>query len=261
MVFSNDGLVRVYIEGAKAVLEICRPEALNALNREVLEGVERAALALAARADVSVVVLQGAGEKAFVAGADIREMASLSPTEAQEFSILGSRAFAAIANLPQIVIAKVQGFALGGGLELALSADFILCSEKAVFGFPEVSLGLIPGFGGTQRFARRVGEARALEWIASGDKYKAKDIENIGLVNAICATEELDSRVEKIVGSILSRGPAAVRAAKRTVQKGLETSLHAGCQLESAEFGLRFGTSESKEGMTAFVEKRQPVFR
>lgn len=256
----NEGTVRVWVEGARATVEVHRPEALNALNRDVLESLESVAKELALRNDISVVVLQGAGEKSFVAGADIKEMQNFSAIEAQNFSTLGSRAFSAIENLPQIVVAKVQGFALGGGLELALAADFIFCSEKALFGFPEVSLGLIPGFGGTQRFSRRVGVAKAIEWIVSGEKYSAEAAKNAGLVNVITAPHELTGRVDNIVAAIMLRGPNAIRAAKRVVRAGAENSVAAGCQLESAEFGLRFSSTEAQEGMAAFIEKRAPRF-
>ncbi|RPH39648.1 MAG: hypothetical protein EHM87_23725 [Burkholderiales bacterium] len=256
----NDGTVRVWVEGARATVEVHRPEALNALNRDVLESLENVAKDLALRNDISVVVLQGAGEKSFVAGADVKEMQKLSPLEAQKFSELGSRAFAAIENLPQIVVAKVQGFALGGGLELALAADFIFCSEKAFFGFPEVSLGLIPGFGGTKRFSRRVGVAKAIEWIVSGEKYCAEAAKNAGLVNVITTPHELCGRVDNIVAAIMLRGPDAIRAAKRVVRSGSDNSIAASYQLESAEFGLRFSTAEAQEGMAAFIEKRAPRF-
>ncbi len=257
---SNNSPVRLRIDGRKAVLEICRPEALNALNAEVLAALESCANELSSRRDIGVVILQSAGEKSFVAGADILEMSVLNASEAERFSQLGFRAFAAIENLPQIVIARVQGFALGGGLELALSADFILASSKARFGFPEVSLGLIPGFGGTQRFARRVGVARAMEWIASGEKYSAEQAMAAGFVNSVHAPEDLDVALGRIVDSILAKGPSAVHHAKSVVRRGLECDITTGCRLESAVFGLRFSTAEAKEGMAAFLEKRPPHF-
>jgi enoyl-CoA hydratase len=252
--------VRLIVEGRRAILEVSRPEALNALNEEVLVAIENFALELSKRRDIDVVILQGSGEKAFVAGADIRAMVDFSASEAERFSILGSRAFAAIEALPQVVVARVQGFALGGGLELALSADIILASTKARFGFPEVSLGLVPGFGGTQRFARRVGVSRAMEWIVTGEKYSAEQAMAIGLVNALHSPEDLDVAVNRLVDSILAKGPLAVREAKTLVRRASDVDLATGCRLESAIFGIRFDTPEAKEGMRAFLEKRTPRF-
>ncbi len=256
----NSAPVRLLWEGRRATLEVSRPEALNALNEEVLVALGNFAQELSSRRDIDVVVLQGAGEKAFVAGADIRSMANFSASEGERFSMLGSRAFAAIEALPQIVIARVQGFALGGGLELALSADMILASTKARFGFPEVSLGLVPGFGGTQRFARRVGVSRAMEWIVTGEKYSADQAFASGLVNSLHAPEDLDGAVTRLVDAILTKGPTAVREAKVLVRRALEVDLASGCRLESAIFGIRFDTCEAKEGMQAFLEKRPPRF-
>jgi enoyl-CoA hydratase len=244
-----------------ASLEIRRPESLNALNGEVLRELSDAVKVLRASSDVSVVVLRSAGEKAFVAGADIKEMASLSPDEARRFSELGSRTFQALSELPQIVIARVQGFALGGGLELALSADFIVASSKARFGLPEVSLGIIPGFGGTQLLSRRIGVARALEWITTAEKYGAEEALAAGVVNRVVPPEELERVLNGIVEAILRNGPGAVQAAKRLARRSSGLSLADGCIMESAEFGLRFGLPESGEGMSAFVEKRTPQFR
>jgi enoyl-CoA hydratase len=243
-----------------ASLEIKRPEALNALNAQVLHELGECVEKIRSAPDVSVVVLRSQGEKAFVAGADIKEMATLTPSEAQAFSELGSRVFQSLNNLPQVVIARVQGFALGGGLELALSADFIVASNRAKFGLPEVSLGLIPGFGGTQLLSRRIGLARALEWISTGDKYTAEQALQAGLLNSIVTPEDLDAAIERMVASMLRNGPAALRTAKRVARRGANMSLADASLLESAEFGLRFGTPESSEGMAAFLEKRAAKF-
>lgn len=243
-----------------ASIEIRRPEALNALNAQVLRELGECVNELRGATKVSVVVLRSQGEKAFVAGADIKEMATFSPDAARAFSELGSQVFQSLSHLPQLVIARVQGFALGGGLELALSADFIVASNRAKFGLPEVSLGLIPGFGGTQLLARRIGLAKALEWIVTGEKYGAEQALHAGLVNTIVPPEDLDSNIERLIASILRNGPLALRAAKRVARRGFEMSVSDACLMESAEFGLRFGLPESNEGMNAFTEKRIAKF-
>lgn len=253
-------LVTLNFEGQLARLEINRPESLNALNQEVLRELGTAAGQISTRPDVHVVILSGAGDKAFVAGADIKQMMSLSGPEAHAFSRLGNSAFLGIEMMPQIVIAQVQGFALGGGLELALAADFIIASHNARFGLPEVGLGLIPGFGGTQRLARKVGLGRAMELICTAARINANEAVTMGLANRAVAPEELASTVENIVASILRNGPGAVRAAKQAVRGGLDLPLSGGLELEAALFGLRFGSSEAKEGLAAFVEKRTPQF-
>ena len=248
------------IVGTTAWLEITRPEALNALNAAVLKELSEHASVLERRRDLSVVVLSGAGDKAFVAGADIKEMQNLTPVQAQEFSRLGSLAFTALENLPQIVIASVQGFALGGGLELAMAADFIVASQKARFGLPEVSLGLIPGFGGTQRLARRIGAAKALQWLTTADKYSADEAAAAGLVNSVVPHEELSTFVQNLVARISKNGPESVRTAKFVLREGLNGTLKGGSELESGFFGLRFQTAEAREGIAAFVEKRPAQF-
>jgi enoyl-CoA hydratase len=252
--------VTLSVEGSVASLQVARPEALNAINQSVIEGIATHARALALRSDVQVVVLSGAGDKAFVAGADIKEMLAFSPEQAAHFGRLGAQAFGALSRLPQVVIAKVQGFALGGGLELALAADFIVASEKARFGLPEVTLGLIPGFGGTQRLAERIGVARALEWVTSAERYDARAALALGLVNRMTAPEELDSVVAALALKIAGNGPGAVRAAKFVMSESRRANGGVGFELESAQFGLRFGTAEAKEGLSAFVEKRPASF-
>jgi enoyl-CoA hydratase len=253
--------VTLVIEGPIASLQINRPEALNALNSNVLRELAEHAQALAQRGDVQVVILSGAGDKAFVAGADIKEMLAFTPEQAAAFGRVGAQAFAAISRLPQVVIARVHGFALGGGLELALAADFIIASSKAKFGLPEVTLGLIPGFGGTQRLAERIGVARALEWVTSAERYGAEEAHAIGLVNRVVAPEELEATVAALAKKIASNGPGATRAAKFVVSESRRANGGLGFELESAQFGLRFGTAEAKEGLAAFVEKRPAQFK
>jgi enoyl-CoA hydratase len=257
----TQNLVILKRDGTKATIQISRPEALNALNSQVISELRSAVEQVSRFTDVSTVIVSGAGDKAFVAGADIKEMQGLTAEQAAEFSRFGAETFAMLENLPQIVIAKVQGWALGGGLELALACDFIVASEKARFGLPEVSLGLIPGFGGTQRLARRLGVAKALEWLATGSKYTAQEALQSRLVNHVVAPEELDAFTDKLVESISKNSRSAVQSAKNVLRQGMETSLSIGQSLESGYFGLRFGTEEAKEGMLAFQEKRQPQFR
>lgn len=252
--------VTLSVEGSVATLVVNRPEALNALNKAVIEELSVHVRSLENNKDVQVVVLTGAGDKAFVAGADIKEMLSFGPEEAAHFGRLGAQVFSALGSLPQIVIAKVQGFALGGGLELALSADFIVASGKAKFGLPEVTLGLIPGFGGTQRLAERIGAARALEWVTTAERYDAQTALAVGLVNRVVAHEELDASVSALAQKISAQGPGAVRAAKSVVVNSQRVNFGVGYELEAARFGLRFGTPEAKEGLLAFVEKRPAAF-
>jgi enoyl-CoA hydratase len=258
--FMSQETVRLSLQGSVATLEVHRPEALNAINLSVLEGLALHARTLSSLSSVQVVILRGAGEKAFVAGADIKEMASFSPSEAAAFSRTGMQAFSALAQLPQVVISQVQGFALGGGLELALCGDFIYCSQKARFGLPEVSLGLIPGFGGTQRLAARIGAARALEWITSAEKYDAQEALAVGLVNRVLESALLADAVAQLAQKIAAQGPTAVRAAKRLVARTQRADEGVGFHWESAEFGLRFQTAEANEGLQAFLEKRQAQF-
>ncbi|MCA2961807.1 MAG: enoyl-CoA hydratase/isomerase family protein [Silvanigrellales bacterium] len=252
--------VTLSLEGSVATLVVNRPEALNAINGAVIEALASHVRTLERSREVQVVVLTGAGDKAFVAGADIKEMLSFDPEQAAHFGQLGARVFSALGNLPQVVIARVHGFALGGGLELALSADFIVASSKAKFGLPEVTLGLIPGFGGTQRLAERIGAARALEWVTSAERYDAQEAFAVGLVNRVVAPEELDATVAALAKKISSNGPGAVRAVKAVVANSQRVNAGVGFELEAARFGLRFGTPEAKEGLAAFVEKRPPAF-
>lgn len=253
--------VKLEIKGLQAILTIERPEALNALNQQVLTELLDRCETLAKNTHVQVVIVTGSGGKAFVAGADIREMQYLTSLQAQAFSVLGMNAFRALENLPQVVIAKVNGFALGGGLELALACDFIVASDKSRFGLPEVTLGLIPGFAGTQRLARRIGLARALEWVTSAEKYDAPTAFAHGLINHIVKSEELDAFTDTLGTKITKNAPQAVRLAKQVMRTGIHSSFESGCALETAHFAVRFSTPEAQEGITAFVEKRPPNFK
>lgn len=249
------------IRDQKAYLQIKRPETFNSLNRKLLEEIGQAARFLQTIAHTTrVVLLTGAGQKAFVAGADIKEMHEMSPNDAHSFATLGATSFRAIAELPQIVLCGVHGYALGGGLELALCADILIASSKAIFGCPEVSLGIIPGFGGTQRLPRKIGYTRAMEWICTGQKYSADIALNAGLISRVVPPEDLMQTLETIAEQILQNGPRAVRAAKAVIRQGVELPTNDAINLESACFGLRFD-EETKEGMGAFLCKRKPNYQ
>ncbi len=245
------------------VLTVNRPDKLNALNsallvalRERIEGFTR----LPAETRPRAVVVTGAGDKAFVAGADIAALAGLGAPEARELSAIGHRLGRAMEESPFPIIAAVNGFALGGGLELALCADFIYASERAKFGLPEVGLGLIPGFGGTQRLARRIGAARARELIYTGRMIDASEALSLGLVNRVLPPEDLLPKVMETCASIAAKGPLAIAAAKRVGLRGEDVDLTSGCELEAATFGNLFATADAREGTNAFLEKRKPVF-
>ncbi len=256
-----DKLTELEINEKKATLIINRPTHLNALNKQVIKEIHEHCLYLKDNKEIKVLTVTGAGDKSFVAGADIKEMQEFNSAEqATDFSKYAASVFSMLENLPQITIAQVQGFALGGGLELALSCDFIIASEKAKFGLPEVTLGLIPGFSGTQRLARRIGMAKAIEWIATADKYSAQQAFATGLVNHVVKHEDLLPFMIEISNKIIKNAPTALKVAKRVVQYGMLNSFKDGCLLESKEFGLLFNSSEAKEGLAAFVEKRAPNF-
>jgi enoyl-CoA hydratase len=243
------------------VLTINRPDKLNALNRAVLGELITALRAAGDDAGTAAVVITGAGEKAFVAGADIAEMASMSPEEARAFSAEGHAVAEAIDALGKPVLAAVNGFALGGGCELALACHVRLASPNAVFSQPEVGLGLIPGFGGTQRLARLVGEGRALEMIMSGGRVDAAEAARIGLVNRVVEDGSVLEAAVKLAATIQRQSPVAVRLALRAVRKGLAMPLGEALAFESALFGICFSTEDMKEGTQAFLERRKATFR
>ncbi|MCL2735849.1 MAG: enoyl-CoA hydratase-related protein [Propionibacteriaceae bacterium] len=241
-----------------ATVTINRPDALNALNSDVLADLD-AVLDRIRSDQPRAVILTGAGEKSFVAGADISEMASMTVREAQRFSQAGNAVFRRLEALPMPTIAAVNGFALGGGCELALSCDIRLASAKAVFGQPEVGLGITPGFGGTQRLARTVGIGLAKEMIFSGRTIDAERAWSIGLVNAVYEPEELMAAATKLASGIASKAPAAVRAAKAAIGLGIQTDIDSGIGIEATYFASCFETEDQTEGMAAFVEKRKPA--
>jgi enoyl-CoA hydratase len=255
--------VRAERDGDVATITIDRQDKLNALNTQVVRELHAAFHALSfprEGAPVRVAILTGAGAKSFVAGADIAEMASMSSAEAKRFADLGHRMCAAIESAPYPVIAAVNGFALGGGCEIALACDFILASDKAKFSQPEVNLGVIPGFGGTQRLARRVGVGLAREMIYTGDMVGADEALRIGLANRVVPAGELMDRAREIAAKIASKGPVAIAAAKRVVLRGSDQDLVCANEMEAAEFAVLFGTEDQKEGMAAFVQKRKAAF-
>jgi len=258
MSYSN---LKLEFEGPVAVLTLSRPKALNALNSETFHQLDRALAEIEARLETRALIVTGEGEKAFVAGADIAEMAPLQPDEAEAFSSLGQWIFDRLERLHCPSIAAVNGFALGGGLELALACDLIYASERAKMGLPEVSLGVIPGFGGTQRLCRRVGQARAKELIFTGDVIDAARAKEIGLALEVLAPEALLPHCRAVAERWVKRGPLAVEAAKRVVCRGAEMELSGGLALERETFGRLFATQDRREGMDAFLAKRPPVFR
>ena len=247
-------------KGHIAVATINRPKALNALNSQVLEDIDQLVEQVKADDEIRALVITGSGEKAFVAGADIGEMSTLTKEGGTAFGKHGNDVFRAIEMLPIPTIAAVNGFALGGGCELALSCDIILASEKAKFGQPEVSLGITPGFSGTQRLPRRVGIAKAKELIFSGRMIKADEAEKIGLVNAVFAPEALMDGALEMAKSFTKNAPIAVKYAKACIDRGMQMDMDDGIAIENELFAMCFATADQKEGMGAFLEKRPARF-
>lgn len=244
-----------------ATLTINSPRTMNALNSSVLEELGSALEALDRDPEVKVIVLTGAGEKAFVAGADIKEMASMNSCQGHGFGQRGQRVMRLLETISVPVIAAVNGYALGGGLELALGCDFIYASQKAKFGFPEVTLGIIPGFGGTQNLPRIIGRSKASELIFSGKMISAEKACQWGIVNEVFAPEELLDAVMKTANQIASAGSLAVRYSKDAIVNGLNMAKDDGFRYEAALFGVLFSSEDQKEGMSAFSEKRKAEFK
>ena len=253
-------VVRYEVRDGVATITVNRPDKLNALNAEVLAGLSDAAARAAGDAAVRGVIVTGAGEKAFVAGADIRELAALDPPGAQRAAERGQAVYAQLANLRKPVVAAVNGFALGGGCELAVACHLRAAADTAKLGCPEVKLGIIPGYGGTQRLARLVGVGNALDLVLRGEPVDAAEALRIGLVQRVFPGAELLARTEAWLREILARGPVAVGFALDAVLRGSEMSIEDGLRLEAALFGLCFATADSKEGLTAFLEKRKAAF-
>lgn len=247
----NNGIAR---------LTVNRPKALNALNDEVITALGKALDSLETNDRLRAVLVTGAGDKAFIAGADITRMREQTPREAQEFARRALETIKRLERLPVPVVALVNGFCLGGGCELALACDWAVASDNAVFGQPEVQLGIIPGFGGTQRLPRRVGPAVALDLITTGRKIDAAEALRIGLVNRVMPQAALDDYADELAGQLAGNGPQAVGAAKRAVYDGMEQDVDSALALETSLFALCFAGDEQAEGMAAFVEKRPASF-
>ncbi|SFR18353.1 enoyl-CoA hydratase-related protein [Desulfoscipio geothermicus] len=248
-------------EAGIAVLTINRPKVLNALNAETLQELDAAMDQLGNDDEVRVIILTGAGEKAFVAGADIAFMQTLKPLEAKNFARLGQKVFSKIENLPKPVIAAINGFALGGGCELSMACDIRIASENAKLGQPEVNLGLIAGFGGTQRLTRLVNPGLAKEILFTADMYDAEAAHRIGLVNHVVPAGELMNFCKNMAKRIAARGPVAVQLSKQAVNDGLEMDLEKAFVHEADLFGLVFATEDREEGIAAFLGKKKPEFK
>jgi enoyl-CoA hydratase len=249
---NRDGILRVTIE---------RPKVLNALNRETVDEIGRVFTEARSDEAVKAVIVTGSGEKAFVAGADIGELAKNTPLTGKATCEHGQAVLSQIEKLPKPVIAAINGFALGGGCELALACHIRIASENAQIGLPEVTLGVIPGYGGTQRMARLVGKGKALELILTGDRIPAAEAERIGLVNRVVPADQLEAVCEEMARKIMSRGPLAVGAAIEAVNAGLEMSFEQGQLLEATLFGTLCATEDMREGLGAFIEKRKAEFK
>lgn len=253
-------MLNIRIDDSIAVIELNRPKVLNAISPALLTELSMAIAELELNDEVGVVILTGAGT-AFVAGADISAMESMDHQAAQFFSELGGNIGQSIEESSKPYIAAVNGFALGGGCELALACDFVYASSKAKLGQPEVTLGVIPGFGGTQRLSRRVGVAKAKELIFSGEIISAQEAFRIGLVDALFEPEELMGKARAMAARIVSNAPLAVAEAKRVIHLGQSMTLEQANQFETLAFASLFGSEGQKEGMSAFIDKRKPTFK
>ena len=249
------------VKGSIAYITMNRPKVMNALNRRTVEELDAAFHAAKEAATVKGIILAGAGEKAFIAGADIAELSAIDGDKAGEFSAKGQQVLLFIETLGKPVIAAVNGFALGGGCETAMACTIRIAAENAKFGQPEVKLGIIPGYGGTQRLPRLVGKGRALQLILTGDLIDAHEAYRIGLVNEVVPAADLISRCEAILNQIDANAPLAIRYAIDAVNEGVNTDLSSGLKLEAKYFTLAAGTDDRKEGTSAFVQKRAPQFQ
>jgi len=253
--------IRVERTGAVATVTVDRPKVLNALNGTTLRELAAAFDEVEADAALRCLVVTGAGEKAFVAGADINELATMKPLQAKDLAFSGQQVFARLERMTKPSIAMINGFALGGGCELALACTLRTAAVTARLGLPEVSLGIIPGYGGTQRLARIAGPGVAREWVLTGDLFSAEEAHRVGVVNRVFAPEALREGTMKLVETILSRGPVALRLALETIRRGMNMSQPEGEVIESDMFALAATTEDMREGMGAFLEKRKPSFQ
>jgi enoyl-CoA hydratase len=257
MAFDNLLLER---DGAVATITINRPKVLNALNTATIDELRRAILELKADAAVRVAILTGAGEKSFVAGADINELALQTPTSGRDHALAGQHVFDLIENMGKPVIAAINGFALGGGCELAMACTLRLAADTARLGQPEIALGLIPGYAGTQRLPRLVGKGRAMELILTGTPVAADEAYRIGLVNRVVPAADLMGEAKKLAAQLAASAPIAMRYIINAVNKGVEMPFAEACQYEATLFGLVASTDDMREGTKAFLEKRKPTF-
>jgi enoyl-CoA hydratase len=253
--------VSVEVREAIAIVTINRPKALNALDNEILDQLKKRLGELKVDSGIAAIVLTGAGDKAFVAGADIRQLHGLTPAEGKSVSRRGQSVMQTIEEFPKPVIAAVNGFCLGGGFEVALACHLRLAGTSAKFGLPEVKLGLIPGYGGTQRLSRLVGRGVALEMILTGEMISAEKAFETGIVNRLAEDDSLIDESLKLASKIVANSPAAVKCCLEAVNSGAQMPLAEGLDLESALFGLCFATEDAEEGISAFLEKRKPNFQ
>jgi enoyl-CoA hydratase len=247
-----DGIARIIIN---------RPEKLNALDRQTMREIDAAVARARDDAQVGVLLVGGAGDKAFVAGADINELATQTPVEGAAYARAGQAILGRLETLGKPSVAVIKGYALGGGLELALACTLRIASDTAKMGQPETALAIIPGYGATQRLARLVGRGKALEMILTGEPVDAREAHRIGLVNRVVPLAEIDQAAETLAKTMLARGPVALRYAMQAVHEGLQMTLNEGLSMEAALFGLSCATDDMKEGTRAFLEKRKPSFR
>jgi len=250
-----------HLDDGLLTLTIDRPEALNALNAAVISELAAAIERAQERPEVRVIALTGSGEKAFVAGADIAELAQMNPLGAKDLAFYGQQVFARLETMGKPSIAMINGFALGGGCELALACTLRTASKTAKIGLPEVSLGIIPGYGGTQRLARIAGPGGAREWVLTGDMVTADEAWRVGVVNRLFEPAELKEGTTKLMKTILSRAPIALRLAMETIRRGTNMSQQEGEIIETDMFGLAAATADMKEGMAAFLQKRKAEFK
>jgi enoyl-CoA hydratase len=258
MTFNN---LLINDSNAIRTITINRPDKLNALNRATLIELQQAIIDAYSTEDVRVIVLTGAGEKAFVAGADIGEIREQSAVQARAFSAMGQNLMAMIQNLDKPVIAAINGFALGGGMELALACHLRIASDNARLGLPEIKLGIMPGFGGTQRLLRLVGTTRALEMSLTGEPVSAEQAREMGIVNRVVGSDELETAVADLADGLVNAAPEAVSGILQAINQGADTDMNTALALETARFALCCATEDMQEGTSAFLEKRKPEFR
>ena len=257
MTYSN---INLDVQDRLAIVTFNRPKALNALNRALLDEFAQALDQVEASEEIHVLVLTGSGDKAFVAGADITEINQLGPLGAKQFARRGMDTINRLTQLPIPVIAAVNGYALGGGTEMALACDFVYAAETAQFGLPEINLGIIPGFGGTQRLSRLIGANMAREMIYTGKMIAAAEALRLGIVNKVCTPDQLMADVQKTADAIAQKGRVALRAAKQAINNGLNVDLASGLALENDAFALCLASPDAYEGTSAFLEKRKADF-